>query len=99
MNVYLRGDYTCCCFFAFVFSTYKCCCKHLLTISKVLETLEHPFQSYVAFCQCTFTYLYSKLEETRTGEAYGEAIFCGIIKWLTFTPGSSSATENAQISS
>ena len=67
---------------------YKCCCKHLLTISKVLETLEHPLQSYGAFCPCNFTYLDSKLEETRTGEAYGKGKFFGVIKWLPLIPGS-----------
>ena len=70
-----RGTIPFFCVFFIFFFIYKCCCKHLLTISKVLETLEHPFQSYGAFCPCTFTYLYSKLEETRTGEAYGEGIF------------------------
>ena len=53
------------CFLFFII--YKCCCKHLLAISKVLEALEHPFQSYGAFCPCNLTYLGSKLEETRTG--------------------------------
>ena len=28
---------------------YKCCCKHVLDISKVSEALEYPFQSYGAF--------------------------------------------------
>ena len=54
---------------------YKCCCKHLLAISKVLEALEHPFQSYGTFCPCNFTYLDSKLEETRTGRLMGKVRF------------------------
>ena len=36
-------------------NSYKCCCKHLLAISYVVETLEHPFQSFGAFCPCNFT--------------------------------------------
>ena len=31
------------------FLVYKCCCKHLLAISKVLEALEHPFKVMVLF--------------------------------------------------
>ena len=77
---------------------YKCCCKHLLAISNVLEALEHLFQSYGAFCPCNFTYLDTKLEETHTEKANGKGKFCGAIKWLPLIPGSSSATEGTQIS-
>ena len=59
-------------FFHYFFNIIYKCCKHLLAISKVLEALEHPFQSYGAFCPCNFNYLDSKLEETRTGAAYGK---------------------------
>ena len=77
---------------SFFLIIYKCC-KHLLTISKVLETLGHPFQSYGAFCPCTFTYLHSKLEETPYHGLMGKEFFFGVIKWPPFIPGSSSATE------
>ena len=85
-----------CAFFSYIYIyfliIYKCC-KHLLAISKVLEALEHPFQSYGAFYSCNFTYLHSKLEETLTEKANGKSTFCGAIKWPPLIPGSSSATE------
>ena len=66
-----------------IFILYKCCCMHLLAISKVLEALEHPLQSYGAFCPCNFTCL----------KANGKGKFCGATKWLPLIPGSSSVTE------
>ena len=41
----------------------------------MLEALEHPLQSYAAFCPCNFTYLSSKLEETHTEEVTGKVNF------------------------
>ena len=61
----------------------------LLTISKGLETLEHPFQSCGAFCPMHV----SKLKEMRTEMAYKKGKFFGALKWLLLIPGGSSATE------
>ena len=62
----------------------------MLTISKVLEALEHPFQSYGVFVHAISL---SRLEETHTEKANGKGNFCGAIKWLLLIPRSSSATE------
>ena len=50
---FLRGGFT---FFLspppLFFIIYKCYCKHLLAISKVLEPLKHYFKVMVLFCPC-----------------------------------------------
>ena len=81
-----------------IYIIYKCSCKHLLAISKLLEALEHPCQSYGAFCPCYFTYLDSKLEGTHTVKANGKGKFCSTIKGYCLYPEAHLPLNGSQIS-